>query len=158
MRAALALILTAGLARAEPAELPPPDFQGQQYVDSRGCLFLRAGDAGGVIWIPRVTRGGAPICDQPPSGQRVPIAGDGAGLALTGPKVALGAYASRVEAEAVAERAAASGFPLAVGKLAGDAIGRFTVLAGPFASVPEARQARRALRNAGFPEARLVRP
>jgi hypothetical protein len=158
MRAALALVVMAGQAMAEPAELPPPEFKGQQYVDSRGCLFLRAGDASGVIWVPRVTRGGAPICDQPPSGQRVPVAGEETGQALTGPMVALGAYASRAEAEAVAKRAAASGFLLAVGKLAGDASGRFTVLAGPFASLAEARQARRALRNAGFPEARLVRP
>jgi hypothetical protein len=56
-----------------PAELPPADYAGQQYVDSKGCLFLRAGQEGNERWIPRVTREGTPLCDNPPSGQRVPV-------------------------------------------------------------------------------------
>ncbi|WP_135449209.1 MULTISPECIES: hypothetical protein [Tabrizicola] len=77
--AALAIV-PAGPAPAElirPAELPPPDYAGQQYVDSRGCLFLRAGTPGNPVWVPRVTRQGAPMCDNPPSGRRVPVAEDG---------------------------------------------------------------------------------
>lgn len=57
-------------AGPEPAELPPPDFAGQQYVDSRGCLFLRAGYGGQTLWVPRVTRAGQPLCGYPPSGQK----------------------------------------------------------------------------------------
>jgi hypothetical protein len=56
-----------------PAELPPADYAGQQYVDSKGCLFMRAGPKGNERWIPRVTREGTPLCDNPPSGQRVPV-------------------------------------------------------------------------------------
>ncbi len=57
-----------------PAELPPKDYAGQQYVDSKGCLFLRAGQKGKDTSIPRVTREGVPICNQPPSGRLVPVA------------------------------------------------------------------------------------
>ena len=61
---------------ARPAELPPADYRGQQYVDSKGCLFMRAGAEGQTLWIPRVTREGVPLCGNPPSGIRVPIAGE----------------------------------------------------------------------------------
>ena len=75
---ALALATLPGQARdlTEPAELPPPDYRGQQYVDSKGCLFMRAGADGQDLWIPRVTRDGVPLCGNPPSGKRVPIAGE----------------------------------------------------------------------------------
>lgn len=61
-----------------PAELPPAEYRGQQYVDSRGCLFLRAGTEGKTLWIPRVTRDGVPLCNNPPSGIRVPVEGEDA--------------------------------------------------------------------------------
>jgi SPOR domain len=59
-----------------PAELPPQGYAGQQYVDSRGCVFLRAGTDGAPLWVPRVTAGGKPICGYPPSGKRVPVVGE----------------------------------------------------------------------------------
>jgi hypothetical protein len=59
-----------------PAELPPDDYAGQQYIDSKGCLFLRAGPEGNETWVPRVSRDGTPLCDNPPSGRRVPVAED----------------------------------------------------------------------------------
>lgn len=72
----IVLVLAAGPAVAEPpepAELPPPDYAGLQYVDSTGCLFVRAGDGADVVWIPRVSRQGVPDCENPPSGRPVPV-------------------------------------------------------------------------------------
>jgi hypothetical protein len=70
------LVLTATAAGAEPlkpAELPPAGYAGLQYVDSKGCMFARAGNGTEVLWIPRVSRKGVPVCGNPPSGQRVPV-------------------------------------------------------------------------------------
>jgi hypothetical protein len=75
LRALAVGLLLAGPAAAQlavPAELPPDDYAGQQYVDSKGCLFMRAGPKDAETWIPRVTREGVPLCGNPPSGQRVP--------------------------------------------------------------------------------------
>lgn len=47
-----------------PAEPPPSDFPSRQYIDSRGCVFLR--DEVG-LWQPRLDRAGAPVCGYPPS-------------------------------------------------------------------------------------------
>lgn len=70
----LACVLSASLAQAQslariggPANLPPAGFSGQQFVDARGCLFLRAGFGATVNWVPRVDRGRKPICGMTPS-------------------------------------------------------------------------------------------
>ena len=76
LAAGLALVGPVAADMAGPAELPPDDYAGQQYADSKGCLFLRAGPKGDETWIPRVTRDGVPLCDNPSSGQRVPVAQD----------------------------------------------------------------------------------
>jgi hypothetical protein len=79
LRATVVWLVLVGTATAElvlPAEVPPKDYAGQQYVDSKGCLFLRAGPKGDETWIPRVTRDGVPLCENPPSGRRVPVAED----------------------------------------------------------------------------------
>ncbi|SMO33139.1 SPOR domain-containing protein [Paracoccus laeviglucosivorans] len=57
------LVPIAVLADPRPAELPPGDFTARQYIDSKGCVFLRDG-AG---WQPRLARDGAAICGYPPS-------------------------------------------------------------------------------------------
>lgn len=61
------LVLAPGLALAQdlrPAETPPADFFARQYIDSKGCVFLRAEQGG---WQARVSRDGTPICGYPPT-------------------------------------------------------------------------------------------
>lgn len=72
---ALGAILATSAAEAQslrqiggPASAPPAGFQGQQFVDSRGCLFLRAGYGSGVNWVARVDRKHKPICNMVPTG------------------------------------------------------------------------------------------
>ncbi len=47
----------------DPAEEPPPDFPGAQYIDSAGCVFLRDGYG----WTPRLDDDGRVMCGFPPS-------------------------------------------------------------------------------------------
>lgn len=50
-----------------PAEAPPAGYAGQQFVDSRGCLFIRAGHGGTTNWVARIDRTRKPICGMTPS-------------------------------------------------------------------------------------------
>lgn len=47
-----------------PAEPPPGDFPGRQYIDSTGCVFRQNGDG---RWDARLGRDGKPVCGYPPS-------------------------------------------------------------------------------------------
>lgn len=56
-----------------PAETPPADFEPGQYVDSRGCVFVRAGSNGAVTWLPLLGPDRQPQCGFRPSLGGVPF-------------------------------------------------------------------------------------
>ncbi|WP_134643046.1 SPOR domain-containing protein [Pseudaestuariivita atlantica] len=67
--------LAQSLNRAdEPAEFPPASYTGKQYVDSKGCVYIRAGIDGNTTWVPRVSRSRQHVCGQTPSLSGVQVA------------------------------------------------------------------------------------
>ena len=172
----MALLAFAASARdaMQPAELPPASYGGQQYVDSRGCVFLRAGTEADVRWISRVTRDGAPVCGFPPSGNRVAAAGEGASAAEVVPKavvpkvaaptvaaggflVAVGSFSRIENADRAARSMADLGLPVLRGKFERSGVVLQTVYAGPFATAAGAGAVLARVAAAGFPDAVIVR-
>ncbi|PRY94511.1 hypothetical protein BCF33_0102 [Hasllibacter halocynthiae] len=70
-----------------PAELPPSSFEGRQYIDSRGCIYVRAGFEGAESWVPRVGRDRRQLCGARPtvSDAGMQAVAPGAGLPAAGP-------------------------------------------------------------------------
>lgn len=171
---ALALLAAPALAEPlQPAEMPPAEFAGQQYVDSKGCMFVRAGTADAVLWIPRVTPKGVPLCGNPPSGRHVPVAEEVGvqpvpeGRASAAPAqggqgggyfVAVGSYAVTDHAAAAETRLAELEYPSVRGSVDGGSGPLITVFAGPFPDAAAAEAVRGALIAAGFTDAMLIRP
>ena len=69
--ATVALILSGQMAQAQssgvPADFPRSSFNGNQFVDSAGCAFIRAGVGGAVTWVPRVDRRRNQLCSFQPT-------------------------------------------------------------------------------------------
>lgn len=185
LRAALVLALLAapGLARdpIRPAELPPADYAGQQYVDSKGCAFVRAGTEAEVLWVPRVSRDGVVDCNNPPSGNRVPVAEEVGvqpvpekGSAVTAPKdsttagtaaassggyfVAVGSFGVTANADRAEARLTKLHYGVVRGRVQGATAALITVFAGPFTDAGAAASARDLLRADGFPDAVVIGP
>lgn len=70
-----------------PANLPPAGFQGMQFVDREGCLFLRAGSGGRMLWVPMIDDSHQPICGMPPT--RLDVGGPAGSAQDPGPAPAV---------------------------------------------------------------------
>lgn len=58
---------------ARPREMPPVEFVGRQYVDSRGCAYVRRHAHGKVVWVARLGEGHRPLCGLRPTFALAPV-------------------------------------------------------------------------------------
>ncbi|MDP3193781.1 SPOR domain-containing protein [Tabrizicola sp.] len=174
IRALVPLLMLAGVAAEaqplQPAEVPPADYAGLQYVDSKGCMFARAGTGSQVVWVPRVSRQGVPVCGSPPSGQPVPVVEEigvqpvkgtpnaPSAEADGGHFVAVGSFGQSRAAKQAEARLKELDYDVVRGRVQSGGGAVITVFAGPFPDQASAEAAWLALRDAGFAQATVVSP
>ena len=123
------VLLTTGLQAQSlasiggPVNFPPAGFTGQQFVDNRGCLFLRAGFGNSVNWVPRVDRARKPLCGMTPTFGAAVVAAVEADMASEPPMAA----AAPVRAAAAPVTAA----PVTAARTATVVVARPVVAAAP---------------------------
>jgi SPOR domain len=125
-----------------PQEPPPAGYVGQSYIDSRGCMFLRAGEDGHVVWLPRIGRDRRAMCGFAP-------AGPGRAAQF---HVQVGTFGVPANAEGVMAALQAAGLSAGLEKIILDGRDLQIVLAGPFADAASAAAALETIR-AAFPDA-----
>lgn len=64
--------VAAAAQSAIPAEFPPAEYDENQYVDSEGCAFIRAGISGVTNWVPRMSQAREPLCGFQPTFAQAP--------------------------------------------------------------------------------------
>jgi SPOR domain len=125
-----------------PQEPPSAGYAGHSYVDSRGCMFLRAEDDGHIIWLPRIGRERKAMCGFAPNGP--------------GPAaqfyVQVGTFGVPANAAGVMAALQAAGLPAGQEKTVLYGGELQIVLAGPFADAASAAAALDTIR-AAFPDA-----
>ena len=156
-------------ATAAPAEAPPAAFKGRQFVDSTGCVFLRATISGKGQWLPLLAANDQPICAQVPTvgvktaaplpvaAPAVPPVADALAkqpapnpTPITAAQhwIQVGAFADQANAQALHRRLIAQGWSVGHAPILGGKM--IVVVVGPFAKPADLRAALARLRAAGF--------
>ena len=119
-----------------PENPPPASFKGTQFVDARGCIFMRAGYDGQTSWVPRARRDRTVLCGYQPTviGGAVPKSAPVAApvVAAAAPAVppANPPAATGLPMETVASHMAAPAPAVAPAKPAGPVLNSITVKDG----------------------------